>query len=120
VRHGAQAGDIFKALVAGAQRAVDQAGAVTDEHHRQLLVADINLDLLEHPHRNKRTQAIHDRPKARLGQTRCDAHHVLLGNAGVDVLAFAGLAELVKKRVAVIAGEQQHARVLSGCSHQCL
>ncbi|MNS93515.1 hypothetical protein D3C72_1276940 [compost metagenome] len=111
VRHPAQAGDVFEALVAGAQRAVHQPGTVTGEDDRQLLVADVDLDLLEDPHRHEGAQAIDDRPEAGFGQPSGHAHHVLLGNAGVDVLVRAALAELVEQGVAVVSCQEHHALV---------
>src|SRR5262249_55501015 len=109
---------IFCTLMARAQGAVDDPGAVADEDDGKLLVADIHLDLFEYAHGDEGAQAVDDGAEASLGETGGDAHHVLLGHAGVDVLLRTDLAELVEERIAVITGEEQHARVAAGGADQ--
>jgi hypothetical protein len=118
LRHGACAGDVFGGLVAGAQGAVDKTGTIAQKDHRQMIVRHVQLDLFQHAHRHKGRQAVDKGPEARARQACGHAHHVLLGNAGVDELIRAVLADAVEELVAVVAGDQQHARVLLRQAHQ--
>ena len=118
MRNGAGAGNVFGRLVAGAQGAVHEARTVANKNHRQLVVGHVQFDLLYHPHRDEGGQAIHKGPKTRARQACGHAHHVLLGNARVDVLRGAVFAKVIKQRIAVVAGEQQHLGVGLGQAHQ--
>ncbi len=97
IGNGAQHRDILVALVAGAELGIDHAGPVADEDHRQLLVTDVDLDLLQHPHRHESREPVDDGAEPGLGKAGGDSDHVLLGNAAIDILVGAILAELVNR-----------------------
>ena len=82
----AQGGDVLGALVADAERAIDDARAVANEEDGEFVAADVEFDLLEDADRTEGAQGVDDGTKAALGQARGDADHVLLGDTGVDVL----------------------------------
>ncbi len=92
--------------MAGSQGAINHARPVAYEHHRQVFVANIELDLFVDPDRNERRQPIDDRPQTGLGQAGRHADHVLLGHAGIDELPRTLAAQLVEQRVAMVACEQ--------------
>src|SRR5205823_1523044 len=91
---------------------------IADQHHRQFFVADVQLNLFEHPHRDEGTETVDHRTEAGLGQPGGHADHVLLSDAGVEVLAGTCLAELVEQGIAVVAGQQQYALVATGGADQ--
>ena len=68
--------------------AVENTRAITDANHRQIVMGDVEFYLFEDPNGDEGTQAINYRPKARPRQTGSHSHHVLFGDAGVDVLSW--------------------------------
>jgi hypothetical protein len=83
-------------------------------------VRDIDLYLLEHTHWDEGAQAIYEWPEAGARQARRHAHHVLLGDPGIDVLRRAFSAELIKQRVAMITRQKQNLRISLGDADQRL
>ena len=75
---------------------------------------DIKLDLLDGPDWYKCGETVHERPEANASQARSHAYHVLLGNAGIDVLVRTALTELIEKCIAVVASQQQYLWIRNG------
>ena len=118
VRQCPQGRHVFGALMTGSQRAIHNSGPVADKHDRQALVTDVELDLLVNADRDEGRQPIDDRPQAGLRQSGRHADHVLLGDTRIDELPWAGAAQVVEQRVAVVARQQQEAFIALGGGNQ--
>ena len=82
----AQRGEVVQRMMRAAERAVADAGADADEPGRHIRVADVVLDLLERPRREKAGRRNGERLLARRRQSGGDADQVLLGDADFDEL----------------------------------
>ena len=63
---------------------VGQPAADADDHHRHVVVADVDADLLEAARRGERRDRVDERPQAAHRHAGGDAHHVRLGHAAVE------------------------------------
>ena len=113
-RQAPQEGDVLTGVVTGPEVRVDQARAVAEQHDRQALVAEIQLDLLDNPARHERGQSVDDDLVALARQAGRHADHVLLGDAAVEELARVLPPETVEQRVTVIARQHHQVRVHFG------
>jgi hypothetical protein len=81
---GVEERDVAGALVGSAHRRVVVGGADADEHGADVLVAEVELDLLERPLDEERGVGVHDRAHAGERQSPGDADHRLLADADVE------------------------------------
>ncbi len=79
-----QQGDITGGLVRAPVRGFVVGRTYRDEHGRHLLVAEVQLDLLERALDQERREGVHDRSHARQGKARSDVDGKLLPDPYID------------------------------------
>jgi hypothetical protein len=83
--------------MAGAEVAIDKARPVPQKNDRKFVMGDVQLDLLNGADWYEGGQAIDKWSVADACQAGSHANHVLLGDAGIDVLVGAAFAEFIKQ-----------------------
>jgi hypothetical protein len=83
--------------MAGAEVAIDKTRTVAQKNDWKDIMGDIYLDLLDGADRYEGGQAIDKWSEANARQAGSHTHHVLLSDAGVDILIRATFAEFIKK-----------------------
>ena len=113
VREAAEDADVLAGVVRRAERRIRQAAARADDHHRHVVVADVDADLLDHAGRSERRDRVGEGTEAREGEARRHAGHVRLRHAAVVEAVGAAVAVLVEQAVADVA-RQEHDPLVGG------
>ncbi len=102
----AEDADILAGMVRGPQRSVGEAAAGTDDHHRHVVVADVDTDLLDHARRGEGGDGVGEGAEPTQRQSRCHAGHVRLGHPTVVEPVGEPLTVAVEEPIADVAREQ--------------
>src|SRR5712691_10060 len=114
VRQRPHDGDILRGVMGDAEVAIREAAADRDHLHIRPVIADVVADLLQAPQRAEVGDRVREDDLAAQRHPDCEPDHVLLGDAGVDELVGVLVRELLDHRVAEVADDKAHPRVLVG------
>ena len=116
----AEDGNILRGEVCHSQRPVGHAPADGDDLDIGLVIADVVSDLLQRPERGEIGDGVREADLPAQGHAGCQAGHVLLRHAGVEVLLGEPLGEVGDDAEAQVADDQHDPVVLGGQFRQGL